>query len=75
MEICFILCYLGLRVRLRVRDEANKKRNRRCRFAKNNWLRNLVVVKRASNRKLDELRVEVGVKDSFKNTFVMSRLK
>ena len=35
-------------------------------ICENNWIRRIVEIKRADKRRLDELRVEVGVKNSFK---------
>ena len=48
---------------------------RRCRFAKNNWTKRIMGLKRADKRRIDELRVEVGGKGSFKKELVTSRLK
>ena len=41
----------------------------------NNWMRGNVGVKRADKRRMDGLRVEVGVKERFKKKVVKSRLK
>ena len=41
----------------------------------NNWINRIMGVKREDKRRRDELRVEVGVKDSFKKKLVRSRLK
>ena len=40
----------------------------------NNLVRRIVGVKRADKRRMDELGVEVGVKESFKKKLVRSRL-
>ena len=45
---------------------------KRC---KNNGIRRIVGVKREDKRRKDELRVEVGVKESFKNKLMRNRLK
>ena len=44
-------------------------------ICENNWIIRIVGVKMADKRRMDELRVEVGVKDSFKNNLVKTRLK
>ena len=41
----------------------------------NNWIRRNVVLKRTDNRRMDELKVEVGVTETFKKKLVRSRLK
>ena len=41
----------------------------------NNWVRRIVGVKRADNRRMEELGMEIGFKESFKKKLVKSRLK
>ena len=43
--------------------------------AKNTWIRRIVVVKRTDKRRIDELRVEVGVRGILKKKLVNSRFK
>ena len=43
-----------------------KKQQEKELVCENNWIRRIVGVKRADKRRLDELRVEVAVKESFK---------
>ena len=45
------------------------------RIFKNNWIRRIVGVNRADKRRLDRLRVEVGVKESFKKKLARNSLK
>ena len=40
------------------------------RFSKNNWIRRIMGVKRVDKRRMGRLRVEVGVKESFKKQLV-----
>ena len=40
----------------------------------NNWIRRPVGVERADKRRMEELRVEIGVKDSFKKKLARSGL-
>ena len=42
--------------------------------SENNLVRRTVGVERSDKRRMDELRVEVGLKESFKKKLVMSRL-
>ena len=42
----------------------------KAQVCENNWIRRIVGVKRADKRRLDEQRVEVGVKESFKKKLV-----
>ena len=53
----------------------SKKQQGKVQVCENNWIRRIVGVKKADKRRTDELRVEVGVKDSFKKTLVRSALK
>ena len=41
----------------------------------NNWIRRIMGVKRVDKRRMDELRMEVGVIESFKRKLVRSRLE
>ena len=43
--------------------------------SENKWIRRTMGVKRAAKRRMEELRVDVGVKESIKNQLVRSRLK
>ena len=42
---------------------------------KNNWIRRILGVKRADKRRMEELRVEVGMKERFKKKLVRNNLK
>ena len=44
-------------------------------FHDNNWVRRLLGIKRADKRRIEELTVEVGAKECFKNKLVTSKLK
>ena len=63
------MCYPSIHVWLR-NNGANREQEKVC---KNNWIRRIEGVKRTDKR-IDELRVEVGVKESFKKTLVRSGL-
>ena len=52
-----------------------QKQQKKVQVCENNWMKRIVGVKRAGKRRMDELRVEVGVKDSLKKKLVRSRLK
>ena len=43
-------------------------------FCEKNWVRRISGVERADKRRMEKLRVEVGVKESFKKKLVKSRL-
>ena len=51
-----------------------EKQQVKVQVCENNWIRRIVGVKRADKRKMDELRVEVRVKERFKKKLVTSRL-
>ena len=44
----------------------NKKQQERLQACKNNWVRRIVGVKRINERRMEELREEVGVRESHK---------
>ena len=50
----------------------SEKQQGRFRFAKNNLLRLIMGVKTADQRKIDKMRVEVGMKEHLKKTLVRS---
>ena len=50
------------------------EKQQKVQICKNNLIRRIVGVKRADKRRMYELRVEVGVKESFKKKLVRSRL-
>ena len=52
-----------------------EKHQEKVPICENNWIRRMVGVKREGRRRKDELRVEVGEKESFKKKLVRSRLK
>ena len=52
-----------------------EKKQQKVQVCKNTWIRRIVVVKRADERRMNELRMEVGVKVSFKKNLSRSRLK
>ena len=47
---------------------------KRSRFAKNNLVRRIIEVKRADKRRMEEMTMEFGVKESFKTNLVRSSL-
>ena len=51
------------------------KEQEKVQFCENNWIRRIVGVKRANKRRMDELRVEVGVRETFKKKLVRGRVK
>ena len=51
-----------------------EKQQGKLQVCENNWIRRITRVKRANKRRMDELRVEVGVKESVKKKLVRSRL-
>lgn len=52
-----------------------EKQQERVQVCENNWLRRITGVKRTDKRRMNELRVEVGVIESLKKKLVRSRLK
>ena len=54
---------------------APTEKQQKVQVCETSWIRRIVGVKRADKRKMNELRVEVGVKESFKKKLVRIRLK
>ena len=52
-----------------------EEQQEKVQFCENNWIRRIVGVNRADKRRLDELRVDVGVKETVKKKLASSRLK
>ena len=52
-----------------------EKQQEKVQVCEKNWKRRIVGVKKVDQRRMDELRVEVRVRESLKNTLVRSRLK
>ena len=52
-----------------------EKQQEKVQVCENNWIRRIVEVTRADKRRIDVLRVVVGVKESFKKKLVRTRLK
>jgi len=52
-----------------------KKQQVKVQVCENNWIRRIVGVKRADKRRMDELGMQVGMKESFKKRRVRRRLK
>ena len=52
-----------------------KQQHEKMHVCKNNWIRRIMVVERADNSRLDELRTKVGVTECLKKKLVRSRLK
>ena len=57
------------------RDVYPNREQQKVRVCENDWFRRIVGVKRADKRRIGELRVEFGVKETFKKKLVRSRLK
>ena len=55
-------------------DEALTEKQEKVQVCEINLVRRIVGDKRADKRRMDELRVEVGVKENFKNKLAMSSL-
>ena len=51
------------------------EKQQKVQVCENNWVRRIVEVKRVDKRRMDELRIEVGVQESFKTKLARSRLK
>ena len=52
-----------------------EKQQERLQVGENNWVRRIAGVKRIDKRRMEELREEVGLKESFTKKLVMSRLR
>ena len=52
-----------------------EKQQEHVQVCENNWLRRIVGVTKPDRRGMDELRVEVGVKERLNKKLVMTRLK
>ena len=53
----------------------DKNQQERLQVSENNWVRRIVGVKRINKRRMEELREEVSVKESFTRKLVRSRLR
>ena len=51
------------------------EKHQKAQVCESNWIRRIVGVKRAENRRIVELRVEFGVKENVKKKLVRSMLK
>ena len=51
------------------------EKQQKVQICENNWIRRIKGVKREDKRRMEELRVEVGVKTSFKKKLMKSKLK
>ena len=51
-----------------------EKQQEKLLVCENNWVRRIAGVKRRDKRRMEELRVEVGVIDSFRKNLVRSQL-
>ena len=58
------MCFHSINAWLRD-DGITEKQQEKLQVCENNWIRGTVRVKRANKRRIDGLRVEGGMKDSF----------
>ena len=67
------MCYPGIHV-WQTTLTLTEKQQEKVQFYENSWIRSIEVVKRADKRRMEELRVTVGMNESFKKKFVRSML-